>query len=306
MNLFVGFDLGGTEIKAGIVNEKGKLLFHTSKPTPDNILDLLKSFEELWNYFNKKTSKNFKAVGFGIPGIYNIEKKLIHQSPHLPYLDDYPIYQAISEFINIPFFINNDANLAAWGEYKIGSGKNSHSMVLLTIGTGVGSGIIMGGKLWQGKCGFAGELGHIIVNPEGEKCECGGRGCLETEVCSSKIVENYIKLKGLKKKNEKLTSKEIFKRAKAGEKEALKAFSISGYYLGLGLASIINFLNPEKIILGGGVMEAGDFLLKPALEEARKRAYRKAIECCEIKKASLGNKAGVIGSALWAAENIKK
>jgi glucokinase len=305
MNLFVGFDLGGTDIKAGIVNERGELLFHTSRPTPDNISDLLKRFKELWNYFNEKALGNLKAVGFGIPGIYNLEKKLIHQSPHLPYLDDYPLYHAISKFINIPFFVDNDANLAAWGEYKIGAGKNAQSMVLLTIGTGVGSGIIMEGKLWHGKCGFAGELGHIIVNPEGEKCECGGIGCLETEVCSSKIVKNYIKLKGLKKIKEKLTSEEVFKRAKAGEKEALKAFSISGYYLGLGLASIINFLNPEKIILGGGVMQAGDLLLKPAFKEVKKRAYKKAIECCEIKKAFLGNKAGIIGSALWAAENLK-
>ncbi|MCP2597484.1 ROK family protein, partial [Candidatus Aminicenantes bacterium AC-335-G13] len=260
----------------------------------------------LWDYFNKEFSKNIIAAGFGLPGIYNIEKKLIHQSPHLSYLDDYPIHETISEFINVPFFINNDANLAAWGEYKIGAGKNAESMVLLTIGTGVGSGIIMGGKLWQGKCGFAGELGHIIVNPEGEECECGGRGCLETEVCSTKIVDNYIKLKGRKEEFKKLTSKDVFERAKAGEKEALRAFSIAGYFLGLGLASIINFLNPEKIILGGGVMEAGDLLLKPALEEAKKRAYKKAIECCEIRKASLGNKAGIIGSALWAAENIKR
>ncbi len=297
MRLYAGFDLGGTDLKAGIVDEKGKLIYYTARPTAPDISKLLNLMEKLWDHLKKNSPGKIIAAGFGIPGIYNFEKKITHQSPNLPYIDDFPLYSALSKFIDVPFYLDNDANLASWGEYKVGSGQGVHSMVLLTIGTGVGSGIILEGKLWHGKCGFAGELGHIVVNPEGEKCKCGGKGCLETEVCSSKIVANYIKLRGVQ---EKLTSKEVYQRAKNGEKEAQRAFYISGYYLGLGLASIINFLNPEKIILGGGVMEAGDFLLKPALEEVKRRAYKKAVECCKIRKASLGNKAGIIGSALWA------
>ena len=301
MKLYAGFDLGGTNLKAGIVSENGKLIYHTFVPTTSHISKLLNLMKELWLNLKENSHGKILAVGFGIPGIYNINKNITHQSPHLPFIDDYPLYSAFSNFIDVPYYLDNDANLASWGEYKVGGGKGVHSMVLLTIGTGVGSGIILEGKLWHGKCGFAGELGHIVVNPEGERCECGGKGCLETEVCSSKIVKNYL---GLKRINENLTSEEIYERAKKGDEEAIRAFQITGYYLGLGLASIINFLNPEKILLGGGVMEAGDLLLEPALQELKKRAYKKAVECCKVEKASLGNKAGIIGSALWAKEKL--
>ncbi|MFQ6083577.1 MAG: ROK family protein [Candidatus Aminicenantia bacterium] len=301
MGFYAGFDLGGTKIKSGIINNQGKVVCQLSQPTANNIQDLLHQIKKLWENLKTFTPEQIKAVGLGFPGIYNFKKIIIHQSPHLPFLDNFPLSPALTELIEVPFFINNDANLAAFGEFLIGSGQGVQSMVFLTIGTGVGSGIIFKGKLWQGKCGYAGELGHIIVNPEGEICDCRGRGCLETEVCSSKIVQNYLEFTRVK---EKLTAEEVFERAKKGDKTAQKAFQKAGYYLGLGLASIINLLNPEKIILGGGVMEAGDFLLKPALEEVKKRAYQKAIECCKIEKASLGNNAGIIGAGLWAKHKL--
>jgi glucokinase len=199
--------------------------------------------------------------------------------------------------------MNNDANLAAYGEYCIGAGKETQSLVLLTIGTGVGSGVILDGRIWQGSCGFAGELGHVCVNPVGDRCKCGSRGCLETEVSASKIVSLYNIFSQTEKK---LSSEDIFIAAKNGDESALKAFTRVGSYLGIGLSQAINFLNPEKILLGGGVMESADFMIPSALEEAKKRSYSASFNCCSIEQTQLGNKAGFIGAALWARDNLRK
>ncbi|MGD9347148.1 MAG: ROK family protein, partial [Candidatus Aminicenantes bacterium] len=177
------------------------------------------------------------------------------------------------------------------------------SLVLLTIGTGIGSGIILDGKLWRGACGFAGELGHVTVNPEGDRCRCGSRGCLETEVSSQKIVSSY---KGLLGSKEKLSAEEVAHRAKGGDEAAFETYSRVGYYLGIGLSIIINLLNPEKIVLGGGVMESGESLLPVAFEEAMRRSFAASYDCCRIELAKLGNKAGFIGAALWARDHIIK
>jgi glucokinase len=143
----------------------------------------------------------------------------------------------------------------------------------------------------------------VIVNPNGERCKCGSQGCLETESSAPKIVKNY---KNLTKIKEDITAEDVYRRAKKGDQAAMDAFAQAGFYLGIGLASAINFINPEKILLGGAVTAAGDFLLSPALEEARKRSYKASYECCSIEKATLGNKAGFIGAALWAKEQINK
>jgi glucokinase len=174
-------------------------------------------------------------------------------------------------------------------------------MVHITLGTGVGSGIIIEGNLFHGSSGFGAEFGHTVVNPDGLPCNCGGRGCVETEASASKIVRNYLKLTG---KNEDMTSEDVYKLAKKGDTNAVEAFRIAGYYLGIGLSNLINLLNPEIIVLGGGVISAGDFIMKPVMEEIEKRAIRFSLENVKIVPALLGNKAGMLGSALWAMENL--
>lgn len=303
MPLYAGFDLGGTQLKYGLINEKGKIFLKTQSGTPTKIDELIQLLKKIWESLKKREKKDIEAVGFGFPGIFSLDEQKILQSPNYPELDNFELIPALSRFIEVPFWINNDANMAAYGEFKCGAGKGAQSLVLLTIGTGVGSGIILDGELWRGKCGFAGELGHVIVNPDGERCNCGSQGCLETEVSAQKIVKNY---SILKKTEEKVSSKEVFRLAKNGDKAACQAFSQAGFYLGIGLATAINFLNPEKILLGGAVMEAGDLLLSPALKEAQKRSYKKSFKCSKIEKATLGNKAGFIGAALWAKEQKKR
>lgn len=303
MPLYAGFDLGGTHLKYGLIDERDQVIFNEKSTTPPSIDDLISLLRKTWESLKKREKERIAAVGFGFPGIFSLKEQKIFQSPNYPAIDNFDLIPALSRFVEVPFCVDNDANMATFGEFKRGAGQGAQSMVLLTIGTGIGSGIILEGKLWRGKCGFAGELGHVIVNPNGERCNCGSQGCLETEASALKIVKNY---KNLAKTKENITSEEVFRRAKKGDQAARGAFAQAGFYLGIGLASTINFINPEKILLGGAVTAAGDFLLSPALKEARRRSYKASFECCSIEKASLGNNAGFIGAAYLAKEQINK
>jgi glucokinase len=299
MPLYAGFDLGGTQLKYGLITDTGRTVYHGKKDSPSKIMDLIQLIEKILKDLREEQGFSISAVGFGFPGVLNKKEKKIYQSPNYPDIDHFDLTPALARFIKVPFTINNDANMAAFGEYKKGGGQGVHSMVLLTIGTGLGTGIILEGKIWQGVCGFGGELGHAAVNIDGEPCNCGSRGCLETEVSAPKIVKNYNMLK----RTENITNAiQVYEKALAGEKAALEAFAMAGRFLGIGLSIAINLLNPEKILLGGGVMKAGDFLIKPAVQEAQKRSFKAGFDCCSIESAVLGNHAGFIGSAYYAKE----
>jgi glucokinase len=299
MPLYAGFDLGGTQLKYGLLDERNNLVFKDKAPTPPTIKELIELFRELWEGLKNKKKKTIKAVGFGIPGIFSFKEQKTIQSPNLPELDNFELRAAVSRFIEVPFWLDNDANMAAYGEYRCGAGKGVKDMIFLTLGTGVGSGIIIAGELLHGQCGFAAEMGHIVVNPEGERCNCGSRGCLETEASAGPIIRNY---RQLTRTDETPAAEEIAKRAKLGDEAARKSFERAGYYLGIGLGTAINLLNPEKILLGGGVMASGELLLPHAAEEARRRSYKASFDCCSIEKASLGNDAGLMGAASWAKD----
>jgi glucokinase len=294
--MFVGFDLGGTALKFGVLDEREKVISESQFSTPKNVKELLFTLEKIWKGL-KKDHPHIQTAGFGIPGIFSKKEQRILQSPNYPGLDNFSLIPALSRFIDVPFSVNNDANMAAFGEYKVGAGRNCHSLVLLTIGTGVGSGVILNGEIWEGACGFAGELGHAVVNPQGETCNCGSQGCLETEVSAPKIVKNYM---ANSQSHHNITAEEVALKAKSNDRAAKQAFATAGYYLGLGLALVINLLNPEKILLGGGVMKSGELLLQAAIDEAEKRSFKGSFGCCSIEYATLGNKAGFIGSALWS------
>lgn len=301
MPLYAGFDLGGTRLKYGLIDETGNIFHDGQEDSPLKVLELLQLIERVWEDLNRRHPESIRAAGFGFPGVICFKTCKVLQSPNYQDLDNFDLAPALSRFIRVPFAINNDANMAAFGEYKKGAGRDAHSLVLLTVGTGLGSGLILEGKIWQGACGFGGELGHATVNRNGDRCNCGSRGCLETEVSGPKIVRNYL---GLTRKREgkTLDAEEIFRRARRGDRAAVEAFSAAGRYLGIGLSIAINLLNPEKILLGGGVMEAGDLILTPAIQEAKARSFRSSFECCSILRASLGNRAGFLGSAFLAME----
>jgi glucokinase len=302
LKLFAGFDLGGTALKFGLVEETGKILTESQVGTPKNVEKLLHTLQEIWTAMKNSQQKQIQSAGFGFPGIFSIKEKKILQSPNYPDIDNFALFPALSRFIDVPFCVNNDANMAAYGEYRCGAGQNTHSLVLLTIGTGVGSGIILNGKIWEGACGFAGELGHAVVNPQGEPCNCGSRGCLETEVSALKIVKNY---QAFSQNRDNITAEEVSRKAKNNDTAAQKAFAKAGRYLGIGLGIAINLLNPEKILLGGGVMKGGEFLLNSTIDEAAKNSFQGSFRCCSIERAILGNKAGFIGAALWSGQQTQ-
>jgi glucokinase len=300
--LYAGFDLGGTQLKYGLLDERLLPVFKGKAPTPPAVEGLIELFGTLWDELKKKDRRSIMAAGFGIPGIFNLKEQKIYQSPNYPGLNGFDLRPAISRYIKVPFWIDNDANIAAYGEYRCGPGKGVRHLLLLTLGTGVGSGIIIDGELLHGSCGFAAEMGHIVVHPDGELCNCGARGCLETEASAGSIVRNY---RELTRSNESLTAEEVGKRALKGDAAGRKSFERAGYYLGIGLGIAINMLNPELILIGGGVMESGDLILPHALAEAGRRSYKASFACCSIKRASLGNDAGFMGAAAFARDQLK-
>jgi len=299
--LYAGFDLGGTQLKYGLLDERLRPVFKSKAPTPPTMAGLLGLFGQLWEELKRKDRRSIKAAGFGIPGIFNLKEQKIYQSPNYSDLDGFELRPAIARHIKVPFWIDNDANIAAYGEYRCGAGKGVRHLLLLTLGTGVGSGIIIDGELLHGSCGFAAEMGHIVVHPDGERCNCGARGCLETEAAAGPIVRNYRELTG---SGESLTAEAVAKRAKKGDVAARKSYERAAYYLGIGLGIAINMLNPELILIGGGVMESGELILPHALAEAGRRSYKASFACCSIEKASLGNDAGLMGAAAFARDQM--
>jgi glucokinase len=303
MPLYAGFDLGGTQLKYGLLDERLDLVFKSKAPTPPTMTGLLELFGSLWEELRNRARRTIKAAGFGIPGIFSLKEQKIYQSPNYSDLDGFDLRPAIARFIKVPFWIDNDANIAAYGEYRCGAGKGVRHLLLLTLGTGVGSGIIIDGELLHGSCGFAAEMGHIVVHPDGERCNCGSRGCLETEAAAGPIVRNY---RELARSDESLTAEDVAKRARKGDSAARKSFERAGYYLGIGLGIAVNLLNPEMILIGGGVMDSGDLILPYALAEAGRRSYKASFACCMIERASLGNDAGLMGAAAWARDQLAR
>lgn len=301
--MYAGFDMGGTQLKYGLLDENLNLVFKDEAPTPTKITELIELFGDLFEGLKKGRRRDIHAVGFGVPGIFNIRRQRILQSPNYNELNNFALRPAISRVVNVPFWIDNEANLAAYGEFRRGAGRGVKDMILLTLGTGIGSGIIVDGELLHGSCGYGAELGHIIVNPEGEKCACGVRGCLETEASAGPIIRNYRQFSG---STEPLTPKEVARRAKAGDKAAKKSFDRASYYLGIGLGTAINTFNPRKILLGGGIMGSAGLVLPGARAEAARRSYAASYACCSIEWTSLRNDAGLIGSAGWARDQLAK
>jgi len=292
-----GFDIGGTQIKFGLVDHDGRLVRKGKVRSPETMAGILAVLEETWSGLKKKAPGPIRSCGFGIAGFYSTKERKILQSPNYPSLNGYPILPALRKIVGVPARIGNDANMAAYGEFRHGAGRGVRSLVLFTVGTGIGGGIILDGKIWEGEGGFAGELGHITVNPEGELCGCGRRGCLETEASAPRLVRHFQALSG---RTDIADSREVYLLAKAGDPAALESFGKIAYWLGLGIGIVITALNPEKILISGGVVSAGKLLLGPIVEEARRWSHPIPFAGCTIEKAALGNDAGLVGAAAWA------
>lgn len=285
----IGIDIGGTEIKTIIIDRDGEMLFEgKAKTSKKNIINQIVEIIGQLVEQSKISRNKFIGVGIGVPGIIDSKKEKISKSSSINLLNNVKLRDTISKITGFNVLIENDANCMALSECFFGKEKVINNLVYVSIGTGIGGGIVINGKLYTGR-GSAAEIGHILVETDGQKCYCGNKGCLEMYV-SKKGIEKTAKKLGIQKKS----ILEIFNLAKAGNKNAIKVFEITGKYLGIGLSSIVKILDPDIILIGGGISNAGDFLLKPTIRQMKKQNLFKP---CIVRKASSGSLDGAIGAA---------
>jgi glucokinase len=301
--LTVGVDVGGTKIATALVAADGRVLGRAGCPS-DGL-----TYDELVTAITHTVTDvitdppgdwgdRVVGVGLAIAGNVSADRSRVETSPHLP-LHGQPLQADLQRAgVGAPVVVENDANAAAWAEWVLGPHAGLRDLALVTVGTGLGGGIVMGGRLQRGAHGFAGEPGHVIVVPDGRACPCGGHGCWEQYASGTALGRAYRELGG----DPSVTGPAVTTAAQRGDPLALAAFDEIGRWLGLGLAGVVAMLDPGVIILGGGVGEAGDLLLRPTREGlAHHLAWGGRRQAPPIEAAVLGNDAGAVGAALLAA-----
>lgn len=306
--LYIGVDLGGTAIKLGLCNAEGQLLRTYEGPTEadkgsETVLNNIAAYVREFVPAGTPEWEQVQGIGIGIAGFLDIPNGIINFSANLPFRE-VPVKQIMEEKLGKPVKINNDANVAALGEAWGGAGKGVADCVCYTLGTGVGGGIIVGGRLIEGFSGMAGELGHMSVVPDLEaiQCGCGQMGCLETVSSATGIIrmaKDAVERGDRTSLSlvENIMAKEVFDAAKAGDEVAARIVSRAAYYLGKSMAAVGIIVNPQRFIIGGGVSKAGEFLFEQIREVFRKLSPQRAHEGVDIVAAELGNNAGVVGAA---------
>lgn len=303
----LGLDVGGTTIKGGRVDPGGRIEQSATRTT--EVSDLGALVETLVDLVGELAlSGRVDAVGLGLPGLRNSDTGEIVVSPNIPALEGVNMERRLGERLGIPVLARNDADMSAWGEFSVGAGQGTRHMIGLTLGTGVGSGIILDGRLYNGSRGYAAEAGHITVDPEGLACSCGSRGCLEAVASATGIValaRAWFGPEDRKDLAEPWSAARIAEAAHKGHEGARKVFEQAGRYLGTACATLINLLNPEAIVIAGGVARAGDLILGPAIREAKLRAFDASFEACRILPARLAEGAGIVGAALYVRQTLE-
>lgn len=302
---FMGIDVGGTNLRGKIVSDRGDVLAErkTRSGAARGIGTLM---ENLSAFIEDLSGENISAIGIGIPGTVNGKNGILAQAPNIKNTKDFPFVEILLEKTGteVPVFIENDASCAALAEYQAGAGKGSDSMVMMTLGTGLGGGIILDGKLWSGEDGFGGEFGHITINPSGPECGCGSNGCVETYA-------SLVAIKRIVKEHPRLASKlgdveedEIPERlenlALERDADSILLWNEFGKNLGIGISTVVNILNVKTVVVGGGLSNAWDLFIGKTEEEARKRSLDSSARGLRIKKAALGDASGVLGACYLA------
>ena len=303
--LYIGVDLGGTNIKAGAVSEHGKIskaiqIASEADQGPSHVIQrIVQAVEEI------AETKTIGGVGIGVPGQIDVRAGLCHFAPNLQGWKEVSITPAIQDKLGCPVILDNDANVAAVGEFAYGAGKGSRHMLMVTLGTGVGGGLILNGEIFRGARDLAGEFGHITVDMNGFTCSCGRKGCIE-EYASIRGIVRMVREKldagaeSSLRQVENLTPREIYHDAVNGDSLAIEAFRCAGDYLGIALADVANLLNLERIVVGGGIANAGNFILDAAKARIQNEALPVVAHSIEIVRAELGNSAGLVGAAFLA------
>ena len=313
MRSAIGIDIGGTNIKVTHVRESGDIITNITEPTPDGhggssekIKDML--VKALKNILND----NVIGIGFGVAGIIDSKNGIVIGSPNIPSINGFRVKETFEKEFSLPVIVENDANTYAYAEKWIGTGKNLSNFIVLTLGTGLGGGIIYKGELFEG----AAEIGHMVVEPEGRFCPCGSFGCLESYASGRAVVDRIIS--SLEKGGKsilkdyydgnfyKITPEQVYKAALEGDSLSREVFREVGKYLGIGTANLVNIFSPEAIIIGGGLIGAWDLFIEELKKEFLKRALEPLSSNVQILQATLKKESGSVGAAGLIFKSIKQ
>lgn len=304
--MFIGIDLGGTNIKAGLVDGKGVIRAEKEIATEvhGGVEHVMARMKSLILDLSGQADAVIGGVGVGLPGMVDVEKGVYHEGPNLPGWKNEPLVEKLGAMVELPIILDNDANVAALGEYAYGAGRGVRNMLMVTLGTGVGGGLILNGKLFYGARYSAGEFGHTIINFEGPTCACGRPGCVEAYIGTQGILRRVReKLQAGQASSlaqiepSKLMPKDISDAARLGDDVATEVLSDTGRYLGIATGNVANLLNIERVVVGGGVANAGDWILQPARATLKEIALKVPSETVDMVPALLGNHAGLVGAA---------
>ena len=299
----IGLDLGGTNLRAAAIDRNGRILEQVSGSSrlPGGrealVNDMAAAIETLREHQGRE---GLSGIGVAVPGFILLKEGIVKNSNNIPALEDFCLRDELEQRLGTKVILENDANAAALGEKWMGTGRDVNDLILLTLGTGVGGGIIIGGKILHGVLGMAGEFGHITVVPNGNPCGCGNHGCLEKHASATAITA-MAKLMGL---GDDVTSEEVYNLAMKGNPRAHEIFVSFGRYLGIALATVINAFNFPLYLLGGGVLGAWNLFAPPMIDEIKQRSFTFRATNTRVEKAGLGNQSGLYGAAYlpWAGE----
>ncbi len=308
---YIGVDLGGTNTAVGLVKENGELILKKSVPTDSkDTANLVKNMGELINLIIKESGideQEIKSIGIGVPGTIDSKNGVVVYANNIN-MDHFPIAEELKKYCDMPIFISNDANVAALGEAVAGGAKDCDSAVVVTLGTGVGGGIILDNKIWEGYMSAGAEIGHMVICVDGEECSCGRKGCWEAYSSATALIRDTKRaitlnpdslMCKLSKEEGKVSGKTAFVAAKMGDQAAKAVVDNYIKHLAEGIANIVNLLAPKCILLGGGIAHEGDNLLIPLREAAKSLMYGgDNVEHAKIDRCVLGNDAGIIGAAM--------
>jgi glucokinase len=306
--LTIGVDVGGTKVAAGLVDEKGTIVRRTRRPTPsaspDDVEDVIAAcVREL------AAGVQVEAVGIGAAGFVTADRSTVLVAPNLSWRDE-PLRDDVAARVGLPCVVENDANAAAWGEYRFGAGRGEDFLVVITVGTGIGGGVVLDGVLQRGRSGIGAEVGHMQVVPGGRRCGCGQRGCWEQYCSGRALLLEAREIAGVRREHgrrllelgggriEGIEAVEVTEAAREGDPAALECFEVIGGWLGQGMADLAAVLDPGAFVLGGGVSDAGELLLDPVRRTFAERLTGTGNRpLAEVLLAELGNDAGIVGAA---------
>jgi glucokinase len=306
--VFAGLDVGGTYLKGARIDESGRVLARLHEPVARQSREALLG-QLAAAVKTLEADGPVAGVGIGLPGIVDLGTGLLRNAPNLPALNGLDIAAEISQRTGRRSFPENDANAAALAEAWLGAGRDAQTVLLVTLGTGIGGGLVFHGRIWAGRSGYAGEVGHVQIDPDGPPCGCGSWGCVETVAGIAGWVRRAAAgaagRDSTLRAHPELDPEIIVREARAGDAVALAVVDDAARAIGTGVATTLNLLNLERVVIGGGVARAGDFLLDRIVEHARRRSFPHVFEDASFRLAELGSDAGVVGAARVAIIGVR-